>query len=110
MSLTICNSVPIKYHLNMHLMDRYIDDDAIVFEIVKYTLSLVEAKSEEIDISNIKFTSKTLKYIFGNKIDDDDFKSRVISTIKTQIHENLISTHNKSMYITKKLLTKYYNI
>tara|TARA_Y100000389_G_scaffold204849_1_gene260155 strand:- start:16157 stop:16432 length:276 start_codon:yes stop_codon:yes gene_type:complete len=91
-------------------MDRYIDDDSIVFEIVKYTILQVESKGEGMDFDNIKFTSKTLKYIFGNKIKEDDFKSRVISTIKKQIHENLISTRNKSMYITKKLLTKYYNI
>jgi hypothetical protein len=90
-------------------MDRYIDDDAIVFEIVKYTLLQVEAKDEEVDYDNIKFTARTLKYIFGHKMDEDDFKNKVVNAIKMQIKENLISPRNKSMYITNNLLTKYYN-
>jgi len=111
MNLKIKEDIQIKYHLNMHLMDSFIDMDSIGFELIKYTISVIESNHKKtISLDNMKFTSKTLKYIFGDKLNDDAFKEYVVSKIKEMISLNLIEPNNKSMYITEKMINKFYNI
>ena len=92
----------------MHLMESFIEKDSVVFEIIKYSINQDSFKD---DIKNIKFTTKTLKYIFGeDKIKEEKFKAFVINSIKELIRENLIVLKGKTFYITEELVKKFYNI
>lgn len=105
--MKINSNAPIKYSLDLHLIDSHISSDSIVFEIVRYCIN--QFKSSEVDLDNVKFTSKTLKYVFGNKL-DGEFKDRVISSIKEYIGLGYIEPNNNTMYITKELVTKFYEL
>ena len=108
MILTTSQDISIKYALNMHLMESFIEKDSVVFEIIKYSINQDSFKD---DIKNIKFTTKTLKYIFGeDKIKEEKFKAFVINSIKELIRENLIVLKGKTFYITEELVKKFYNI
>jgi len=82
-------------------------EDGLIFEIIKYLINQLNKKDIS-DYSNIKFTSKTLKYVFGDKMSNDAFKSHVIEILKNNISTGNIETKNKSMYIKDILLTKFY--
>ena len=110
MNLKINNDLPIKYHLNMHLMESFIEKDSIGFEIIKYVIGDIATHKKEMEIENFKFTSKTLKYIFGDRIKEPDFKDFVIKTIKEFIANDLIVPKNKALHITEKMITNFYNI
>lgn len=105
-NLKIRKDIKLKYLLNLHLTDELLDEDSIVFEIVKYTIGQI--KDDDFDLDDIKFTSKTLKYIFGDKIKEDSFKTFVINSIKNNIKNNNISPVGKSMFLSKKIISEYY--
>lgn len=108
MNLTTNQNISIKYALNMHLMESFIEKDSVVFEIIKYLIGQDSFKNE---IKNIKFSTKTLKYIFGEeKLNEEKFKVFVINSIKELIKENLIVLKGKTFYITEELLKKFYNV
>ena len=91
-------------------MDSFIDKESIGFELVKYVMDDITTHKKEMELSNFKFTSKTLKYVFGDRIKEPEFKDYIISTIKEFISSGLIEPNNKSMFITKKMITNFYNI
>jgi len=103
--MKIKSDVPIKYALDLHLCKEHISSDGIVFEILRYLLN--QLKTSEVDLNALKFTSKTLKYVFGDKL-DDDFKQEVVVSIKKYIEKGMIKPKGKSMYITNDLLETYY--
>ena len=94
----------------MHLMESFIEKDSIGFELVKYVQDDIKSHEKEMELKNFKFTSKTLKYVFGDKMESDEFKQYVVSTLKELITSGLIKPQNKSMYITEKMITNFYNI
>lgn len=111
MNLKIKDDIQIKYHLNMHLMESFIERDSIGFELIRYVIDQIESSdNKELELKNMKFTSKTLKYIFGDKIKDDEFKSYTVDKIKEMIGIGWIKPKNKSMFITEKMINNYYNI
>jgi hypothetical protein len=105
--MKINSSLPIKYHLNLHMMGEKPCEDGLIFEIIKYLINQL-SKKDNFDYSNIKFTSKTLKYVFGDKMSNDVFKSHIIEILKNNISKGNIETKNKNMYIKDILLTKFY--
>ena len=108
MILTIREDIPIKFGLNMHLMESFLDKDSISFEIVKYVINGVESSDKEMSIDNLKFTSKTLKYIFGDSMKVETFKDYVISCLKNLIANKLIIPSGKSMNLSSELVETYY--
>jgi hypothetical protein len=111
MKLKIKDETPIKYHLNMHLMKSFIERDSIGFELIKYVVNEIEANDKkELTFENMKFTSKTLKYVFGDQMKDEEFKEYIISKLKEMISLNWINPKNKSMFITEEMITNFYNI
>jgi hypothetical protein len=109
MILNYNRSLSLKYLLNLHLTSNFLNEDSIAFELVRYT---IENQSDplSIDIDNLKFTSKTLKYIFGDKTKSEDFKNFMVDSIKSLIKKDLIKPNGSSMYITNNLLYKFYSI
>lgn len=89
-------------------MESFIEKDSIAFEIIKYLINQDSFKNE---ISDIKFSTKTLKYIFGEeKLNEEKFKDFVINSIKELIKKDLIYLKGKTFYMTEELIKKFYNI
>ena len=110
MNLTINKNIAIKYHLNLHLTESLIESDSVAFEIIKYVTKDIRSSDKEMSLDNLKFTSKTLKYIFGDLLKDEKSKEYIIVTLKQLIADELIKVSGKSMNVTKELLTKFYTI
>lgn len=110
MKLKIKDEIPIKYHLNMHLMESFIEQDSISFELIKYIKDQAESSDKKLDINSFKFTSKTLKYVFGDRMKDELFKEYAVSKLKEMIANGDIILNNKTMVINKDIITKFYNL
>ena len=95
----------------MHLMESFLEKDSIAFEVIKYVVNDIESNdNKDFTFDNLKFTSKTLKYVFGDKMKDDVFKEYTITSLKQMIRDGWIEPKNKSMYITEQMITNFYNI
>ena len=111
LNLKIKDELPIKYHLNMHLMESFIERDSIGFELIAYVINdIASNENKDLTIDNMKFTSRTLKYVFGDKMKDETFKEYVVNNLKEMINMKWIKPTGKSMHITEKMITNFYTI
>ena len=106
--LKINKYLPIKYHLNLHLLSDIPHDESIMFEIIRFLISQINKKDES-NYSDVKFTSKTLKYVFGDMMNNEEFKKNIIRILKQNIENGNVETSNNNMYIKDKLLNKFYS-
>jgi hypothetical protein len=100
--MRIKESSPLKYHLDLHLHESFTDEGSILFEITRYCLSQTQ------DLSNLKFTSKTLKYIFGDQMKDENFKDKIIQSVKSGIKNSIIIVKGKSMIVSESFASNYF--
>jgi hypothetical protein len=96
----------LKYYLNMHLNGTP-DGDAILFEIINY-LVLNNLQDKEIAYKNVKFSSKTLKYIFGEKFNNEEYKNSIIQNIKKLVECKDLDIVSKSFHVTDQGIHKFY--
>jgi hypothetical protein len=110
MTIAIRSDLPIKYYLNLHNDPRVFDSDTYLFEIIQYLLRVIDSKSKELSYDNLKFSSKSLKYIFGDKLNDETFKTNLVKTLKEMISENLLESQGDFIKITQLSISKFYKV
>lgn len=104
------SDLPIKYYFNLHNEIEIYDDFSVLFNIIQYLIKVIQIKNKKETIDSFKFSSKSLKYIFGDKLNDETFKHDLVKRIKTLISLEFISVKDDTMCITKKGLTYFYII
>ena len=108
--LEIKKNLKLKYYLNMHLngdLDRY----AVMFEIINYIFNNnIQNNDKSISYDTLKFSTKTLKYVFGEKFDKEDYKSSIILNIKSLIKDNYIDVKSKTFHINQKGFETFYKL
>jgi hypothetical protein len=83
---------------------------AVLFDIMQYLIKVVQMKSKKLEFDNLNFSSKTLKYIFGDKLKDETFKQDLVKKIKNLISDQYFEVKGESMYLTQKAITYFYII
>jgi len=102
------SDLPIKYYLNLHSHKDLQDDLAVLFDISQYLLRVIEIKGKKLDPQNMKFSSKTFKYVFGDQLKDETFKQDLVKKIKALISQQLLEVKGEEIHFTQKgLLTCY---
>ena len=104
--INLRKDLALKYYLNLHL-NGVPDRDAILFEIINYVLNN-NVKDKEVCYKNVKFSTKTLKYIFGEKFDNEEYKNSIISLIKESIQNGEIDLNSKTFHVTENGMHKFY--
>ena len=102
--------LPIKYYLNVYNEEDLQDDLVVLFNISQYLIKVADLKNKTLDFENLKFTTASLKYIFGEKIKDETFKSNLVKRIKTLIQEEYLEVKKDQFYITNKGIETFYLI
>lgn len=110
MKLTLSDKAPIKYHLDLHNEVSEDDKFSVLYDIEKYIIKVIKAKGRVLDMSELKFTAKSLKYIFGERIKDETFKQKTVKSIKELITLGYLRVENKTIYITEKGVDLFYKI
>lgn len=102
------SDLPIKYYLNLYNDERLNDEFTLLFEILQYIIHVANTKDKDLDPNNIRFSSKSLKYVFGDKIKDETFKSNLVKSLKKMITDEYLKSEGDFIYFTKKGLTHFY--
>ena len=106
--MKLTSDLPIKYYLNLHTENSISDKYTIFFEILQYTIRVATSKEKTIDLSTLKFSSKSLKYVFGDRLKDETFKEYVVKSLKEMIHQDYLKPTGDFIYFTQKGLTYFY--
>lgn len=104
--INLRDDLKLKYYLSMHL-NGTLDKNAILFEIISYIL-FNNVKDKEIVYKNVKFSTKTLKYVFGEKFDNEEYKNSIISFIKDLISDKDLELNSKTFHVTEQGICKFY--
>jgi hypothetical protein len=102
------SDLPFKYYLEVSMKPELRDNNSILFSIINYMLRVIEIKNKEIDINSFKFSSKSLKYIFGDMMENEQTKNEIVSSIKALIVNEDIIVKKDQFHITEKGLTNFY--
>jgi hypothetical protein len=103
--MNLRSDLPIKYYLNLYNEEGLSDEFTLLFEILQYIIRVANAKEKSLELKNIKFSSKSLKYVFGDKIKDETFKTNLVKSLKTMITNDYLMAEGDFIYFTKKGLT-----
>ena len=106
--MNLRSDLPIKYYLNLYNEEGLSDEFTLLFEILQYIIRVANAKEKSLELKNIKFSSKSLKYVFGDRVKDETFKTNLVKSLKKMINEEYLTTEGDFIYFTKKGLTYFY--
>lgn len=109
MVFTLKETVPIKYRLGLHRdLPEYPTRRDIEFDLISYIVYVIDVKNKDFDIDNLKFTSKTLKYIFKDKLEEVEFKTIFVKLLKELIDAGKVRKENGKFYILPEVYNTYY--
>jgi len=108
MTMNLRSDLPIKYYLNLYNEEGLSDEFTLLFEILQYIIRVANAKEKSLELKNIKFSSKSLKYVFGDRIKDETFKTNLVKSLKQMINNEYLTTEGDFIYFTKKGITYFY--
>jgi hypothetical protein len=80
-----------------------------VFDILSYIVKVTQVKSKEFDLEDIKFSTKTLKYVFGDKL-TAEFLEKLKLLMKDLIEDNILIKKGEFIIIDQSEFLKFYII
>lgn len=110
MKIKTRSDLPIKYYLGIYLEENLVDEDSILFEILQYLIRVLEAKEKELSYSNLKFSSKSLKYVFGDRMNDETFKNKVVQSLKKALSSKKLVADSNFINFTESGITQFYTV
>jgi hypothetical protein len=110
MTFRLRKDLPISILLKMHQDESQFTELGALYEIASYLIRTIESKDKELSLDNLKFSTKSLKYIFGDKLNDEKFKSILVSYLKTLIELGHLENKNTFIHITELGITTLYEI
>ena len=110
MTLKLRSDLPIKYYLNVYNEEDLQDNLVVLFNLIQYLSKVIQTKGKDHTLENYRFTSNSLKYVFGEKLKDETFKLALVKKIKSLITDEYLAVEKENMKITNKGITAFYTI
>lgn len=108
MTFNINQDLPLKYVLQAYAsLPNYPTKDDFVFDILSYLVKVHESKNKDLDSSQIKFSTKTLNYIFGDKL-KTDFLEKIKIIIKDLLEDGTLAKTGEFLIVKESEFLKYY--
>ena len=90
-------------------MPSYPTRQDFIFDILSYIVKVTQVKSKEFDPEDIKFSTKTLKYVFGDKL-TAEFLEKLKLLMKDLIEDNILIKKGEFIIINQSEFLKFYII
>jgi len=111
MNFNVQSTLPIKYAMKVHQsLPNYPTRQDFMFEICSYIVRVTEQKEKDWDPNDIKFSAKTLKYVFGNNVKSEEFLDRIKSILKDLLESGALTKRGEFIFIEADEFSKYYAI
>lgn len=102
--------LPIKYELGLHkVLPSYPTETDFVFDIIQYIIRVCELKNKEFNPADLKFSAKTLKYVFNENEVTPDFKDKLRLVIKKLMDSETLIKKGEFLYINQAVFNELYN-
>lgn len=109
MSFKINPNLPIKYRLALHAaMPTYPTSQDFMFDVASHIVRVTEAKEKSWEPDDIKFSTKTLKYVFGDYANTEAFKIKLKDILKELVEAGQLTKKGEFIFIPEIEFNKYY--
>lgn len=111
MTINLSTKLPLKYLLDTHTaLLSYPTEQDFLFDILSYIVRVSVSKSKPIDPKDIKFSTKTLKYVFGDKLGNQEFTDKMKLIMKALIEDGKLSKKGEYLQVSESTFLTYYEI
>lgn len=111
MMYKINSTLPIKYDLLVHTaMPNYPSHSDFVFDVCAYFVRAYGSKNKELKPTDLKFSAKTLKYIFGDQINDERFRVKIKQIVSDLLEDGSLTRTGEFIFISEETFTKNFLI
>jgi hypothetical protein len=109
MTFSIQRDLPIKYTLGLHpSVPSYPSKQDFLFEVASHLVRVAEVKSKDWDPTEIKFSTKTLKYVFGENMNEEPFREKIKSILVELLEAGVLTKKGEFIFIPAGEFSKYY--
>jgi hypothetical protein len=109
MKFKINRGLPIKYALSLHqAVPGYPTHQDFLFDVSAHIVRVTEVKSKDWDPEDIKFSTKTLKYVFGEHMHEEVFVSKIKSILSDLLAKGILEKRGEFIFIPNSEFSKYY--
>ena len=107
----INDQLPVKYHFSVHTsMPSYPTYSDFVFDVCSYLLRVHGQKKPVLTQQELKFSVKTLKYVFGTNMENEDFRIRLKEHLTDGIGLGHLQKNGEFIFISEESFTNYFSI
>ena len=100
--------LPLKYHLETHTsMPSYPTRHDFMFDVINYIVRVFESKSKELEPNNVKFSTKTLKYVYGDRF-TPEFIEKIKPLISSLVEEGILVKKEDTLFVSQVEFEKFY--
>lgn len=111
MTFNLKQSLPLKYFLDTHIaLLSYPTEQDFMFDIISYIVRVSVSKAKPIDPKDIKFSTKTLKYVFGDRLANQEFADKIKLIMKSLIEDGSLIKKGEYLQISESTFLTYYEI
>lgn len=104
------SDLPIKYELGLHkVLPSYPTETDFVVDIIQYIIRVCELKNKDFNPADLKFSAKTLKYVFNENEVTSDFKDKLRVVIKKLMDSETLIKKGEFLYINQAVFNELYN-
>lgn len=101
--------LPIKYELGLHkVLPSYPTETDFVVDIIQYIIRVCELKNKDFNPTDLKFSAKTLKYVFNENEVTPDFKDKLRLVIKKLMDSETLIKKGEFLYINQAVFNELY--
>jgi len=111
MTYKLSQQLPIKYDLLVHTaMPNYPSLPDFIVDVCSYLIRVHGTKKSELTSSDLKFSVKTLKYVFGTNMDKEEFRLKIKENLQNGIALGNFTKEGEFIFISEETFTKYFSI
>ena len=109
-SFKLKSELPIKYELGLHrVLPSYPTETDFMVDIIQYIIKVCEIKDKNFNPADLKFSAKTLKYVFNENEVTHGFKDKLRIVIKNLMDAETLVKKGEFLYINKAVFNELYN-
>jgi hypothetical protein len=109
MTFKIAEGLPIKYALGLHpAVPGYPTHQDFMFDVSSHIARVVDVKGKDWDVDDIKFSTKTLKYVFGESMNSPEFRDKIKALLADLLAQDRLTKKGEFIFIPEYEFSKYY--
>jgi hypothetical protein len=109
MTFKIAEGLHIKYTLGLHpSVSSYPTQEDFMFDVASHIARVSDLKDKDWDVDDIKFSTKTLKYVFGDNMNSPEFREKIKAILVDLLDRSILSKKGEFIFIPETEFSKYY--